>query len=167
MEVKKPEAKKMEEKRQIPPLDQNKAQKLANELMTSQPNELDDFEKESMQERAQFSQQMSNIDTQLKQLEERRESLKTDRSRIEGASDYVWQKLLVYRHKKQHETQEVSPKGDSKSDGKPGVGDQLEGTAETQAKDEAGEGGAKASEVKSPTIPMPKSKKNTEAQPSA
>lgn len=143
------------------PLDQNRANKIANELLTSQVNELDEHEREAMQERAQFQQQISNIDTQIRNLQERAEALKTDRARIEGASDYVWQKLIQYRHKKQ--TEDNAQPSASKSGGNGKGATESEGAAQPKEAAAEGEGGAKSEPVTLPdsinaTVKKPKRK---------
>jgi hypothetical protein len=90
----------MEAQNQYPPMDQRQFQKVVNDLMSSQEDELDQFERESLTERAKLGQAISNLDSQIKNLEIRLDNARSDRMRSEGASDYVLQKVAFHRYKK-------------------------------------------------------------------
>ena len=56
-----------------------------------------------MSERAGFEQQISQIDTQLKNMATKMESLKSERSKLEGVIEYITQKAVLHRFAKENE----------------------------------------------------------------
>ena len=99
-------------------MDQQKMSKIAQELLTSEKDELDGKEVEWLNERATFVQQVSQIDSQIQALEKQVEGLRDQRSRFLGVAEYIMSNAITYRASKAASTREAGGPSKDKSDQK-------------------------------------------------
>jgi len=82
------------QKKELP---QHIANKVLNELVNSEPHELDELEKKLLGENSGFSQRISNLDSQIKHHQNQIEQLTVAKHKLEGKAEYVMTMAVEHR----------------------------------------------------------------------
>lgn len=105
-------------------VDQGTVQKIVNELIQSKPEELDEVERELLQENRNCNQRIMQFSTQIQDIEERITALRSDKTKLEGVAEYTLNKAVDHRYKtaylpKEQEKADAAMK--SKGNGRPQI----------------------------------------------